>query len=358
MKGCILTMPRKSLLAIARASGNPVIETDSVTFVWQGKKAPLLIDDSHNWEEHPQRMHPAGPSIWTYRLSLVPDAYLEYAFLDPVTHERINDPLNPNHIWNGINAYNHYFYMPKALPSQLARKLDAVQSGSITRYQVPALEFVTGRFRTVYLYQPPVTSPVPLLLVYDGVDYLKRGKLNRIVDNLIAMKRIQPIAMALVQNGGRSRSVEYLCSESVLGFLGECIFPLALKELNLLPLENHSHGVLGASMGGLMSVFSAMRLPKVFSKVICQSGVFITPEYQFSVVDLVRYVPPVDIDIWMDAGRYEWLLENNRQMHAILTSRQYKVHYREFSGGHNYTSWCRDLPHGLECLFPGPNAQP
>jgi enterochelin esterase-like enzyme len=351
-------MPRRSLLDIARQSGNPVIGNDSVTFVWYGKKAPLLLDDSHNWEENPQIMHHTDASVWIYRLSLEPDAYLEYAFLDPVTHERINDPLNPNRIWNGINAYNQFFYMPKALPSQLGRKLEEDQSGAITRYQVPTLEFVTGKFRTVYLYQPPVGHPVPLLVVYDGVDYLRRGKLNRIVDNLVAMKRIQPIALALVQNGGRSRSVEYLCSESLLGFLGECIFPLAIKELNILPLENRSHGVLGASMGGLMSVFTAMRLPQVFSKVICQSGVFITPEYQYSVVDLVRYAPPVDIDIWMDAGKYEWLLENNRQMQAILTSRHYRVQYREFSGGHNYTSWCGDLSHGLEWLFPGPKAQP
>ena len=42
--------------------------------------------------------------------------------------------------------------------------------------------------RTVYLYHPPVETPVPLLFVYDGYDYLHRARLNVIVDNLIARK--------------------------------------------------------------------------------------------------------------------------------------------------------------------------
>lgn len=54
----------------------------------------------------------------------------------------------------------------------------------------------------------------------------------------------------------------------------------------------------------------------------------------------------------MDVGAFEPLLEPNRRMHRRLALRGYQVRYREYSGGHNYTSWRNDLGQGLEWLFP------
>jgi enterochelin esterase-like enzyme len=344
-------MPTHPLLAMARTIGNPVIGGDTVTFLWQGKSAPRLMDDLHNWEEKTQTMQPAGTDLWSYSMPLAADAYLEYAFLDTETGERIPDPLNPNRIWNGINGYNNYFYMPRGGPTPLILPAEGVARGTVTRHQIPTKEYVVGAKRTVFLYQPPVRAPVPLVVVYDGPDYLKRAKLNIIVDNMIAEKRVRPFAMAMVQNGGPARSLEYSCSESTLGFVFDCVIPLAQEHLILTPPGGEPYGALGASLGGLMAIYSGMRLPQVFGKVMSQSGAFILPEHEFVVVDLVRYAPAPEIDIWMDTGRYEWLLEGNREMYALLKEKEYKVKYHEFSGGHNYTSWRDDIWRGLETLF-------
>jgi enterochelin esterase family protein len=75
------------------------------------------------------------------------------------------------------------------------------------------------------------------------------------------------------------------------------------------------------------------------------------PEYEFVVVDLVRYAPRAEIEIWMDAGSCEGLLDGNKQMHALLKEKKYKVKYHEYPGGHNYTSWRNDIWRGLEALF-------
>lgn len=344
-------MPTHPLLAMARTIGNPVIEGKMVTFIWQGKTAPRLMDDLHNWEEEPQTMQLAGTELWSYSMPLATDAYFEYAFIDPKTGERVSDPLNPNRIWNGINAYNHIFYMPRSGPTPLVQAVKGVARGTVTRHQIPTKEYVVGANRTVYLYQPPVRAPVPLVVVYDGPDYLKRARLNVIVDNLIAAKRVRPFAMAMVQNGGPARSLEYSCSESTLGFVFECVISLAQEQLSLTPPSVEPYGVLGASLGGLMAMYTGIRLPQVFRKVISQSGAFILKEHKFVVVDLVRYAPPPEIDIWMDAGRYEWLLDGNQQMYALLKKKNYKVKYHEFSGGHNYTAWRDDIWRGLEALF-------
>ena len=193
-----------------------------------------------------------------------PDAYLEYAFIDPQTGERIPDPLNPNRVKNGVNGYNNYFYMPQGKPSPLARPKKGSPRGTVTRHCVPTSEYAAGAKRTVYLYQPPVDGPVPLLFVYDGPDYLRRAKLNVIVDNLIAEKRIRPFAMAMVQNGGAARTVEYSCSELTIGLLMECVLPMAKEHLNLEPVKDGGYGVMGSSLGGSMALFTALRLPTGF----------------------------------------------------------------------------------------------
>ena len=339
------------MLAVARTTGNPVIASETATYIWQGKTAPLLIDDLHHWEEDPQTMQRAGTDLWSHSMPLAADAYIEYAFLDPKTGERILDPLNPNRIWNGIKAYNHYFYMPRSGPTPLVKSVKGVARGLVSRHKLPTKEYVIGENRTVYLYQPAVKTPVPLVVVYDGPDYLKRGRLNVIVDNLIAAQRIRPFAMAMVQNGGQARGLEYSCSESTLGFVFDCVIPLAQEHLTLTAPGGESYCALGASMGGLMALYTGMRLPHVFGKVLCQSGAFNFPEYQSVVVDLVRYAPIPEIKFWMNAGRYEWLLESNRQMYALLKEKKYEVKYHEYSGGHNYTSWRNDIWRGLEALF-------
>jgi len=343
-------MPTHPLLALARTMGNPVLGGDVATLIWQGESAPLLIDDLHKWDDSPQKMLSAGAELWSFSMPLPSDAYLEYAFIDPKTGERIPDPLNPNRVRNR-DEYNNYFYMPQGKPSPLAFPQKGVARGTVTRHAVPTNDYAASAKRTVYLYHPPVNDPVPLLFVYDGPDYLRRAKLNVIADNLIAEKCVRPFAMALVQNGGAARTVEYSCSESTLELLIECVLPVAKQQLNLEPAENGAYGVMGSSLGGSMALFTALRYPQVFHKVLSQSGAFFAPDYQSVVVDLVKYSPAAEIDIWMDIGRLDWMLDANRQMYALLKEKNYRVKYREFSGGHNFTAWRDDIWHGLEGLY-------
>jgi enterochelin esterase family protein len=210
-----------------------------------------------------------------------------------------------------------------------------------------------SRRRTVYLYKPPTGEPVPLVVVYDGIDYLRRGKLAVILDNLIAQKRIRPLALVMLQNGGQARFVEYGCSDITLAFLVETILPLARQHLSLVDIKKHpgAYGVLGASMGGVMALYTGLRLSKIFGKVLSQSGAFTLWERTRVAVDLVQYAPRPEMDIWMDVGRLEWLLEDNRKMRALLKGKGYRVTYREVNGAHNFTSWRDDVWRGLEALF-------
>jgi len=332
---------------------NPVIKGNTATFYWSGKSAPRFIDDIHMWEDAPQKMTRIEKELWAYSMELPDAAYLEYSFYDPHTKQRIEDPLNGNTVYNGIGHYNHFFYMPGNSPTELAVRKKSVPRGKITRHLVDTWMLADDGRRDVYLYQPPVSERVPLLVVYDGTDYLKRAMLNLIVDNLIHEKRIQPIAMAFLQNGDDHRGVEYACSDATIVWLDNLILPLARKRLNLLDIAKHpgAYGVLGASFGGLMSMYTGLRMPETFGKVISQSGVFESEGRDFSAVDLIRGGRSRGIKIWMDIGHFDWLLEDNRRLQPILRENGYNVTYREFSGGHNYTCWRNEAGTALEYQF-------
>jgi enterochelin esterase family protein len=346
-------MKTHPLIEKANEQDNPIIEGNQVTFIWQGKTAPHLIDDIHDWEEHPQKMTRIEKGLWTYSTELSADAYLEYSFYEPLSKQRITDPLNGKTVYNGLGNYNHFFYMPGHFPTDLAEIRKHIPRGKVTHHIVNTWILADDGQREVYLYRSPAKEPVPLLIVYDGVDYLERAKLNIIVDNLIHEKRIQPIAMAFLQNGGDRRGVEYACSDATVMWLDNVILPLARKHLRLLDVETHrgAYGALGASFGGLMSVYTGLRMPEIFGKVISQSGVFESEGRNFAAVDLIRAGQSRDVKIWMDVGRFDSLLDDNRRMQPILHENGYDVTYREFSGGHNYTCWQNEVGIALEKMF-------
>lgn len=346
-------MTATPLLQRVQNEGHPLIDGETVTFLWQGRTAPQLIDDLHGWSQDPQPLQRIAPGIWACSFDLPRDAYLEYAFIDPKTNERIPDPHNKRRIWNGVDGYNHFFYMPESAPTPLVRRKKGVPRGTLTRHLLPAWMLSHDGNRSVHLYQPPTEGPVPLLVVYDGNDYLQRGKLAVMVDNLIAAKRIRPLALAFLKNGGPRRFVEYACSEATLGWLDHDVLPLARKQLNLLDIKKHpaAYGVLGASLGGLMALYTALRMPDIFGNVLSQSGAFHFEQFDTITVDMVEHFPKRGLRIWMDAGKLETLLESSRKMYKLLKSRGYNVTCREFSGGHCYTAWRNDLWRGLEALF-------
>jgi enterochelin esterase family protein len=325
-----------------------------VTFVWRGKSAPQLQGDFTDWERGVSvTLENAGGDIWVYQAEFPEDAYIEYCY--HAGEQRIQDPFNPRLTPNGTGDYNHYFYMPKAHRTSLSNIKRGVPRGIVTRHRVPTWKQVVGSHRTVYLYQPPTKEPCPLLVVWDGRDYLRRGSLARIVDNLIYQKRISPIAIAMVDNGGGARMPEYACSESTLVFLQDVVLPLAKAELSILDLSQHkgAYAVMGASMGGLMALYTALRLPTIFGRVLSQSGAFRLGANDSIVFEMIQKFDLRSMKIWMDIGTYDfqYLLDANRRIYPHLVNHGYDVTYREYPAGHNYPAWRDEVWRGLEHLF-------
>jgi enterochelin esterase-like enzyme len=344
-----------SLIERIKTEPTPLIDQDMATFVWHGKGAPDLVGDFTGWEDgKPLKLEKRGRGVWARQMNFPADAYIEYNFVKD--GDNFDDPLNPRKTSNGVGGYNNYFSMPGYIPTNLVMNDPQVAHGSVRKYSLPSDYLISGINRTVYLYQPPSDEPVPLLVVWDGQEYLRRARLNLMVDNLIAQGRMKPIAMALIHNGGqRVRTVEYACNEATLVFLLREVLPLAQRELKLVdphttPTE---FGVLGASMGGLMAMYTGARLPQLFGRVLSQSGAFTFGGMDTVVFDLLAAGKEHPIKVWMDVGRYDLqgLLESNRRMHQMLVNNAYDVVYQEYNAGHNYPSWRNVIWRGLEALY-------
>lgn len=353
----VQTIAGEALLDRARREKTPLIDGERVTFVWQGTKAPQLIGDFNNWGWGPGKpldLLQIAPDIWAQSVTLPLDAYIEYGFVQ--AGQRVRDPLNPRANPTGLGGFNQFFRMPGSLPTPLVRVRRGVPRGTLTRHIVQGEHLIASGHRTVHLYQPPTADPAPLLVVYDGQDYLRRARLPQMMDNLIAQQRIRPLALALVEHGGSARFVEYMCNESTVAFLLRSVLPLAQAELKLLDIQTNpgAYGVLGASMGGLMALYTGFRAPEVFGRVLSQSGSFAFEVLgrEALIVDLIQQREARPLNIWLDVGQFEFLLPSNRRVRDLLQSKGYDLVYREYPGEHNYTSWRDDLWRGLEALFP------
>ncbi len=348
------------LLARAKKEGTPLLDGNRATFVWRGEQAPYLHLETDRWE--PTTLQEVEPGIWSYSAEFPPDAYIEYNYAiiprDPKTI--VLDPLNMRTFDSGIGHYNHYFSMPERNHTPLIERKPGAQEGTITRRVIGAPEYegafgVNDAQRPIWLYQPPTDEAVPLLVVYDGKDYLERGKIAEIVDNLIAQKAIKPIAMLLIENADDQRFNEYNQGETLLMTLVDTLLPLAQEQLNLLDHREQpgSYGVLGASMGGLMALYTALRMPHLFGHVVSQAGAFFhdRPDLSTLITHLLKMQDTALLKIWQDVGTFDFLLSENHAMHELLQERGYQVTYQEHSSGHNYTAWRDQLPDALRTIF-------
>jgi enterochelin esterase family protein len=349
------------LLTRAQAEGTPLIDGTTATFIWQGETAPHLEADFTYWGEANAPVKPVfaqvAPQLWQFSLELPLASHWEYCyFADSQLNGRILDPLNARFHTNGvaIDQFNNYFTMPGYQPSIWVSTPAPALKGSLTTHEVSLPGVLPNSPRPLWLYKPATEQAVPLLFVLDGRDYIERGRIVEIVDRLIDAGKMRPIALALIENAETARVMEYAANPVLMGILEWLVLPLAQKQLKLLDHHQQAgvHGLMGASMGGLMALFGGLYLPRLIGKVFAEAGAFIINGYEMPTLDLVQHLPKPSLKIWMECGSHDFLLSANRKMLAELQAHGYNPTYREYPGAHNYTCWRDQLADGLMALFP------
>lgn len=344
----------------------PIVEGSKVTFLFRGQADEVRL---RHWiyglttSEPLHRIH--GTDLWYFVLDLPEGSRVEYKL--EVTRGRdvqwLEDPLNPHKARDPFGANSVAHGAGYQVP-EWTRRDPQVPEGSLEE-RVFRSQALDGP-RRVTIYRPArfrESRRYPLLLVHDGGDYLQYAGLKTVLDNLIHRLEIPGVVAALMHPPDRME--QYRASEAHTRYLTQELVPQLESQLPLIGAPE-GRCLMGASLGAVASLATAVQNPGFYGRLLLQSGSFafsdigehgrgpiFDPIADF--VNRFRKDPTaVSQRVFMSCGTYESLIYENRSLVPLLQRTGMEVRFVEARDGHNWENWRDRLREGLSWLFPGP----
>jgi enterochelin esterase family protein len=118
--------------------------------------------------------------MWEAQLSFPNDAYIEYAI--SIDKKRKLDSLNKDKVQNGLGEWNNYFSMPAFERTPFLNEGTEAPFFKIKSQTLhDPLRLANGK-RRVNFFIPPGSGPFPLLVIFDGQEFLRKGKIVQIYE--------------------------------------------------------------------------------------------------------------------------------------------------------------------------------
>lgn len=280
----------------------------------------------------------------------------------------VPDPLNRSPFPESGPPSSSCMVLPDAAPQPWLGARAGVPAGTVTHQRFRSE--ILDNERSVWLYTPPgvgaAGASLPLLVVFDGLQYVDWMAAPTTLDNLLAAGRLPPVVAVFV---GNVRRVQELGgAPAFVDFLTDELLPWA-RARSGATADPARTVVAGASMGGFAAAFAALRRPDVFGNVLSQSGALSwkpegAREWGWLIREFDR-TPRPPVRFWLDVGRFETIpllgpppdgegpgqLTANRRLRDVLRAKGCEVHYTEVAGGHDYIWWRGTLADGLTTLL-------
>ena len=340
----------------AKRYGTPIISGNTVIFVYVGFATKVsVIGDWNGWDPNADPMERIGITPVFYLIKEFPlDARLEYKLI--VDKKRILDPLNPLKSEDGVNSE---IRMPAYKPPEF------ISSNIVEVYGIRGKLKDFSSFletRRVQVYTPPgyeySSTKYPLLVVNDGTSYLTRAKLTILLDYAILKGEIAPILAVLVDAQAKR---EYALDEKYAEFVAFEVIPLIFSNYRV---DKDKVCILGASLGGLASLFIGISHPRIFKFIISQSGLFFK-KHEFTrlgfnvkkdIFDFLEEPRESMNKIFLEWGVYEHILgvnitKRNEELYRELLRKRFETHKLVVNQGHNWTNWRDSLLFALKFFF-------
>jgi enterochelin esterase family protein len=155
------------------------------------------------------------------------------------------------------------------------------------------------------------------------------------MDNLIHARDIPPIVVVMIDPV--DRLYEYRANDAYRDFLCDEFIPMIDRRYRTIEHRDH-RGVMGASLGGLISAYAALSRPQLFAKVAGQSSALLYAEDQ--LVAMLKAVADTTIRFYLDVGTYEpRFIPAHLRFVALLKQKNWPCRFQEIAGSHNWTNW-------------------
>jgi len=238
---------------------------------------------------------------------------------------------------------------------------------------------------TVYIpaqYEPGTAAP--FMVSHDGPKGRPNMMLPRILDNLIAQKRVPAMILIMIANGGgdaqgHQRGKEY---DTMSGLFAEYIetevLPLVEKNCKVkLTKDPDGRAVMGSSSGGSAALIMAWYRTDLYHRVLTTSGTFVNQQWPFNPKTpdgawgfhngLIAESPRKPLRIFISVGdrdllnpnvmrdgMHDWVEANNR-MAKVLKAKGYIYQYLfcKNSGHGIRNAKSQFLPHAIEWVWKG-----
>ncbi|WP_194437870.1 alpha/beta hydrolase-fold protein [Vibrio fluminensis] len=363
--------------------GTPLIEPNHdgsaiVTFLWRGDEhnvrlfgAPYdghvylsRLKNSDIWHKSYQvpngsrlsyRMAPNVPQLSGFEWIEQRRAVLATAQTDPLNIRPKFVAANDKFGDASTMEYGNVF------SDQYTLELGSAQ-GQVESYQLAS--DILNNTRSVKVYLPhqkyQVAKDAPLLIVFDGDQYLSRVPTPTILDNLIAAKKIPPLRAIFINHPtSKLRGTELPPNSDFAEFMATELIPWVKQTFQIAPPANKTI-LTGSSYGGLASMYVAHQYPAIFGNVLSQSGSFWWAPSRLQKEWLTKQIsqsPENSLKIYMNAGLFEQkpdrasIIDTNRKLYQVLQEKHYDVKFDELASGHDYYSWRVTIANGLDYLF-------
>lgn len=302
---------------------------------------------------------------------------------DKAEADAVGSPAPDRRLRAQNSKYAHWLTVPAWTDLRLPARQHTVAENVVLlhpRFFIPEL----GRYRRVWAYLPPdyhfSTRHYPVLYMQDGQNLFDAyGSFSGewAVDkalNRLFQSGDNPMSTCIVigiENGGPHRNSEYApwphpehrSSEGgkYLDFLCHTLKPFIDGTLRTLPGRAHT-GIMGSSMGGLISLHAALKRPDVFG----MAGIF-SPSLWFSkeIFALAKEKRPApQPKILLMAGQREskTMVSDLLDLYEDLLEAGHpaaQLHYDLHADGeHAEWFWAREFEHALQWLLGDDVSEP
>jgi enterochelin esterase-like enzyme len=316
-----------------------------------------------------------------------------------------------------LDAYDNFVIGPKYVPAPERQVVEGVPQGKVQQFVIDSKEtkllnpgIARKQFgkvdpnnpktlivethtidykRAITVYIPAqyqAGTEAPFMVVHDGPGPSGNPKsgLQPILDNLIAQKRIPPLIVIHIANGGgdaqgHQRGKEYDSMSSVFAdYIEAEVLPRVEKNCNVkLTKDPDGRAAMGNSSGGAAALIMAWFRNDLYHRVLTTSGTFVNQAWPFDPnypdgawgfhETLILKEPKKTIRIFISVGdkdllnpnvmrdgMHDWV-EANHRMAKVLKEKGYAYQYLFCRGaGHSVgNAQAQFLPHAIEWVWKG-----